>query len=111
VVRLYCSHPFGTHHFHQLFGRLTELLRLQDGPRLQSLKDRMMAENHDLEEQLRNAIESSGLTLYQLAKAAGINYSQVHRFANRSTSLNLKAASQLAAVLGLELRPIRKQKN
>jgi len=61
----------------------------------------------DLTEQLRAAVRDSGLSVRQLALRAGLPYAVVHRFVNEQADLNMRTASKLATLVGLELRPIR----
>lgn len=61
-----------------------------------------------LDAALRQAIRSSGLTHYALAKAAEVQPSQIDRFMMpaddpRHRDLRLETAAQIAFVLGLEL--------
>ncbi|MFN9115601.1 MAG: helix-turn-helix domain-containing protein [Bacteroidota bacterium] len=69
-----------------------------------------MSDESTLARQLREAIEGSDRTLHQLANESKVSYSQVYRFAKGERSLTLEAASALADVLGLALRPIRRAK-
>jgi plasmid maintenance system antidote protein VapI len=55
-------------------------------------------------ESLRAAIRDSGLSLYAIAKGAGIGYAQIHRFASGERSLSLDAVDRLAAYFGLSLK-------
>lgn len=57
---------------------------------------------------LRQAIKASGLTHYALAKAAGVQASQIDRFMMpaddpRHRDLRLNTSAEIAAVLGLRL--------
>ena len=54
-------------------------------------------------ELLRTAIEKSGLTLYRVAKNAGVGYTTLHRFMHRERSLSMKALDILCKSMGLEL--------
>jgi plasmid maintenance system antidote protein VapI len=63
-----------------------------------------------IEEQLRQAIETSRLSRGELAELAKVDQGQISRFVRRERSLKLSTAADLAAVLGLELRPIRRPK-
>ena len=45
-----------------------------------------------LQDDLRQAIEDSGLTLYRIAKGSGIAYQVLHRFANGERDLTLASA-------------------
>jgi hypothetical protein len=54
-------------------------------------------------EQLRKALEDSGLSLYRVAKDAGIPYSRVHGFAHgHGDDIRLSTVDRLADLLGLE---------
>jgi transcriptional regulator with XRE-family HTH domain len=61
-----------------------------------------------IEEQLRQAIETSRLSRGELAALAKVDEGQLSRFVRRERSLKLSTAAALAAALGLELRPIRR---
>jgi len=64
-----------------------------------------------LQDDLRRAIEHSGLTLYAVAKGSGIAYQVLHRFARGERDLTLETASRLAAYFGMKLtRPRRPKK-
>jgi transcriptional regulator with XRE-family HTH domain len=56
-------------------------------------------------EQLREAIEDSGFTVYHIAKAAGVKHAVVARFLSGERDVRLETASKIADALGLELRP------
>ena len=58
--------------------------------------------------QLRDAILGSDMSRYEIAKRAGLAYSQMSLFINGQRSLTLTSAAKIARVLGLELRPVRK---
>jgi hypothetical protein len=60
-----------------------------------------------VDEQLRAAIRSSGLTVYRLAKLSGIGDDRIHRFLQGIRTLTLPAAAKVCDVLGLELTQIR----
>ncbi|MGD0384394.1 MAG: helix-turn-helix transcriptional regulator [Thermoguttaceae bacterium] len=53
--------------------------------------------------QLRNAIETSGLSLYRIAKDADIPYAVIHRFANGERQIKIDAADKLANYFGMKL--------
>ena len=53
--------------------------------------------------QLRNAIETSGLSLYRIAKDAEISYAVIHRFANGKRQIKIEAADRLADYFGMKL--------
>ena len=64
-----------------------------------------------LQDQLRQAIEDSELTLYRIAKGSGVAYQVLHRFANGERDLTLATASRLADYFGMRLtRPRRPKK-
>ncbi len=56
-------------------------------------------------EVLRMEIEQSGLSMYRVAKNAGIGYTTLHRFIHRERSLSMEALDKLCASMGLELQP------
>ena len=64
-----------------------------------------------LQDQLRQAVQDSGLTLYRIAKDSGIAYQVLHRFAGGERDLTLETASRLADYFGMRLtRPKRPRK-
>jgi plasmid maintenance system antidote protein VapI len=64
-----------------------------------------------LENQLRQAVRDSGLTLYAVAKGAGIAYPVLYRFARGERDLTLETASRLADFFSMRLtRPKRPKK-
>jgi len=63
-----------------------------------------------LQDQLRQAIEHSGLTLYRIAKDAGIAYPVLRRFAKGERDLTLVTASRLADYFGMRLTRPRRPK-
>lgn len=60
----------------------------------------------DLAEQLRQAIRRSGLTRNQIAKRTDLSYAIVHGFVAGTKDLRLATASKIAAIVGVELRPL-----
>lgn len=56
-----------------------------------------------LEQQLRNAINRSGINMYQLAKQAGLGYATVHDFVKSEKSISLESADKLCKVLNISL--------
>jgi transcriptional regulator with XRE-family HTH domain len=62
----------------------------------------------DIEVQLRDAIQGSGMSRYEIAKRAGVTNSQLSLFLSGQRSLTLTSAAKSARVLGLELRPVKK---
>ena len=64
-----------------------------------------------LQDQLRQAVEDSGLTLYRIAKESGVAYQVLHRFACGERDLTLETASRLADFFGMRFtRPRRPKK-
>ena len=61
-----------------------------------------------IEQQLKRAVLESDMSRYRLAKLSGVSEAQLSYFINDKRSLTLPAATKLAKVLGLELRPIKK---
>jgi transcriptional regulator with XRE-family HTH domain len=53
--------------------------------------------------QLRDAIDDSGLTRYQIAKATGIDESALAKFYNGHRGLSMKALDALGEYLGLAI--------
>jgi len=56
-----------------------------------------------LAEQLREAIDGSALTRYQICKRSGVDHAQISRFMAGERDLLLESAGKVAAVLGLKL--------
>lgn len=54
-------------------------------------------------DEIRKAIEASGLTRYQIAKDTGIAQSQLSRLVNGERGLSVEAIEQLAHYLDLEI--------
>ena len=54
---------------------------------------------------LRQAIDRSGLTMYHIAKDAGLDFSSLSRFCHGERSLKLESADKLAEYFNLEVRP------
>ena len=58
---------------------------------------------------LRQAILNDEMSLYAVAKSAGIHYATLSRFmSSERPGITLQTAGRIAAVLDLELRPKRK---
>jgi plasmid maintenance system antidote protein VapI len=66
-----------------------------------------------LQDQLREAVKQSGLSLYRIAKDSGVVYQVLHRFASGERDLTLETATKLADYFGMRLtrpkRPKRKK--
>jgi transcriptional regulator with XRE-family HTH domain len=69
-----------------------------------------MKAKSDIEKQLRTAMLSGPMSMYRLAKISGISKGVISRFVNHHRGLALTTAAKLAAVLGLELRPMQRPK-
>lgn len=64
-----------------------------------------------LQDQLRQAVLDSGLSLYAVAKGAEIAYPVLYRFVMGERDLTLQTASRLADYFGMRLtRPKRRKK-
>ena len=61
-----------------------------------------------LTDQLRQAIDDSGLTRYQIAKATGIDESALAKFYNGHRGLSMEALNALGAFLQLTITLGRK---
>jgi len=59
--------------------------------------------------QLREAIHSDGRTIYEIAKAIGIEPDSLYRF-QQGKDIRLDTADKLAAELGLELKPFKRKR-
>jgi hypothetical protein len=63
-----------------------------------------MAKGRKVSEQLREAVETCGLSRYRIWKETGITQSTLSRFVRGHAALDLESVDALAAFLGLELR-------
>lgn len=61
-------------------------------------------EQSDLGLQLKTAIQGSGLSVYRIAKAAGVKHAVVARFLNGERDLRLETAGKIAHALKLTLQ-------
>jgi transcriptional regulator with XRE-family HTH domain len=59
-------------------------------------------------QQLRQAVEDSGLSFHELGRRADVNAAQLSRFMTAGRDLTLAVASRLCAVLGMDLVQSRK---
>lgn len=59
---------------------------------------------------LRRAIDESGLTMYRIAKDAGLDFSTLSRFCHGERGLRLESADKLAEYFNLEVRQPKKSK-
>ena len=56
-----------------------------------------------LSDQLRQAIDDSGLTRYRIAKETGIDESALAKFYNKHRGLSMEALDQIGEYLGLAI--------
>jgi plasmid maintenance system antidote protein VapI len=63
-----------------------------------------MGKQPDIEQQLRQAIETCGMSRYRLSKITGVSDGVLANFCTGKRSLTLTTAAKLAKALGLELR-------
>lgn len=61
-----------------------------------------------ISEQVRDAIEASGMSGYALARAAAIDESLLSKFRRGQSNLSLAAVDRLGGVLGLDIAVRRK---
>ena len=62
------------------------------------------SDDNTLRAAIRAAFEKSGLSRFEWARRADVDYSAVHGFVGGSRDMTLRSASRLCKVLGLELR-------
>ena len=67
-----------------------------------------MATQPNIEDQLRAAILGAGMTRYRIAKLSGVTEATLSLFVHGKRSMTTDTAAKVAAVLGLELRQVRK---
>jgi transcriptional regulator with XRE-family HTH domain len=63
-----------------------------------------------LSDQMRRAIDGSGLTRYRIAKETGIDESALAKFYNGRVGLSMKAMDRVGEYLGLMIVTQRKRK-
>jgi len=56
-----------------------------------------------LTDQVREAIDSSGVTLYRVAKDAGVNYATLHSFMVHGADMRLSSLDKIAALFEMRL--------
>ena len=64
----------------------------------------------NIEEQLRQAIIGARISRYAQAKLSGVSEGVISNFINRHRTVTMETAAKLTAVLGLELRPVKRAK-
>jgi transcriptional regulator with XRE-family HTH domain len=90
-------------------GRLLALTDPHRYPGLAAVEEAAVSADSDLAQQLRAAIEASGLTAYAIAQASGVDDAVVYRFLAGQRDVTLAVASRLAAALGMRFtKPKRK---
>jgi transcriptional regulator with XRE-family HTH domain len=60
--------------------------------------------------EIRNAIERSGISRYEIAKRSGVSQGVLSRFVNEKGSLTLDAIEALAPLLGITITAGAKKK-
>ena len=60
-------------------------------------------ENKKLSDEIRVAVDSSGMSRYAIAKALGVAESTMSRFMNGKGGLSMEYIDRLAALLGLHI--------
>ena len=63
-----------------------------------------------LQENIAEAIDESGLSLYRVAKDVGMAYPQLYRFYHGQSDAKLSTADKLVEYLGLTLQSANKAK-
>ena len=61
----------------------------------------------DIEEELRQAIIGAAISRYRLAKLSGVSEGVISNFVNRRRTVTMATGAKCAAILGLELRPVK----
>ena len=67
------------------------------------MKDKSMPHN-EIAEAIRDAIQNSGLSVYQIAKETGVSHPVILRFLSGERDIRLATADKLAAFLGVHIR-------
>ncbi len=62
-----------------------------------------LANPQTISDQLKSAIKASGLTIYVIAKASGVDPGMISRFMQGERTLRLTTVDRIAATLGLSL--------
>ena len=62
-----------------------------------------MADRKTLSDEIREAVDASGMTRYRIAKELGIAESTMSRFMSRKGGLTLGLVDRLAELLGLHI--------
>ncbi len=64
----------------------------------------------NIEEQLRQAILTAGVSRYALSKASGVSQGVLSRFVHGERTVTMDTAARIAAALRLELTPVKSQR-
>ncbi len=64
----------------------------------------------DLEKQLREAAQKSGLSMLTISKRTGVPYSAIHSFLASKRGMTLATASKIATLLEIEFRSAERKK-
>lgn len=75
-------------------------------PRPTDARSKSMRSGPDLSGQLREAIGKSDLSESEIARQAGIDPSQIHRFMTDQRDLRMSSAGVICSVLGLHLAEV-----
>lgn len=73
----------------------------------------MAANSTNLSDAIREAFRRSGRSIKSVADEAGLHYAMAHGLLRdrEAQDVRLSTGSRVAAVLGLELRPVRRKGN
>jgi predicted transcriptional regulator len=72
------------------------------------MRSRSDRKTFNLSLELKQAIQESGMTVYRVAKSAGVKHAVIARFLSGERDLRLDTVSKIASVLRLSLRTPRK---
>ena len=94
----------------RLYHDLAERLRDLPADRRAAFNEGLNAMNEEgpVTAALRQAIADSGLTVYQIAKDAGISTAPLYRFLDHAQQLKLSSVDAIARVLQLELKAAKR---
>ncbi len=69
-----------------------------------------MARQTSWNDVIRRAVKASGLSLYRVAKDTELSVGPVQRFMAGDHGLTVTSAERICALVGLELRPVKRRK-
>ena len=78
--------------------------------RMRYSKGMKIEQPDDLAAQLKKVIAGSGLTMFKIAESSCLRYQTVYGSVKGNRDIALSSASKLAALFGLELRPVRRKR-